>query len=96
MSGLGIGAIASNKQRSNGGSTLHCLLLSVQLKSKLSDKIPLKIKKPWTLGKKNGIMISDGNRTEVDAMSRGTNQKFKFTYLMQVMLEKTDDEHSLI
>lgn len=28
-------------------------------------------------------------------MSRGTNQKFKFTYLMQVMLEKTDDEHSL-
>ena len=28
-------------------------------------------------------------------MSRGTNQKFKFTYLMQIMLEKTDDEHSL-
>ena len=28
-------------------------------------------------------------------MSRGTNQKFKFTYLMQVMLEKTDDEHAL-
>ena len=28
-------------------------------------------------------------------MSRGTNQKYKFTYLMQVMLEKTDDEHSL-
>lgn len=28
-------------------------------------------------------------------MSRGTNQKFKFTYLMKVMLEKTDDEHSL-
>ncbi len=28
-------------------------------------------------------------------MSRGSNQKFKFTYLMQIMLEKTDDEHSL-
>ena len=28
-------------------------------------------------------------------MSRGTNQKFKFTYLMRIMLEKTDDEHGL-
>ena len=28
-------------------------------------------------------------------MSRGTNQKFKFTYLMQIMQEKTDDTHSL-
>ena len=28
-------------------------------------------------------------------MSRGSNQKFKFTYLMKVMQEKTDDEHSL-
>lgn len=28
-------------------------------------------------------------------MSRGTNQKFKFTYLMKIMLEKTDDNHSL-
>ena len=28
-------------------------------------------------------------------MSRGTNQKFKFTYLMKIMLAKTDDEHSL-
>ena len=28
-------------------------------------------------------------------MSRGTNQKFKFTYLMKIMLEKTDDEHSI-
>lgn len=28
-------------------------------------------------------------------MSRGTNQKFKFTYLMQIMLAKTDDEHAL-
>ena len=28
-------------------------------------------------------------------MSRGTNQKFKFIYLMKVMQEKTDDEHSL-
>ena len=28
-------------------------------------------------------------------MSRGTNQKFKFTYLMKMMQEKTDDEHSL-
>ena len=28
-------------------------------------------------------------------MSRGTNQKFKFTYLMKVMLEKTDDDHAL-
>ena len=28
-------------------------------------------------------------------MSRGTNQKFKFTYLMRVMLEKTDDDHAL-
>lgn len=28
-------------------------------------------------------------------MSRGTNQKFKFTYLTRIMLEKTDDEHSL-
>ena len=25
-------------------------------------------------------------------MSRGTNQKFKFTYLMRIMLELTDDE----
>lgn len=28
-------------------------------------------------------------------MPRGSNQKFKFTYLMKVMAEKTDDEHSL-
>ena len=28
-------------------------------------------------------------------MSRGTNQKFKFTYLMKIMLAKTDDEHAL-
>lgn len=28
-------------------------------------------------------------------MSRGTNQKFKFTYLMKIMLAKTDDEHSI-
>ncbi len=28
-------------------------------------------------------------------MPRGTNQKFKFTYLMKVMREKTDDEHGL-
>ncbi len=28
-------------------------------------------------------------------MSRGTNQKFKFTYLMKIMQEKTDDDHSL-
>ncbi len=28
-------------------------------------------------------------------MSRGTNQKFKFTYLMKIMLEKTDDDHAL-
>ena len=28
-------------------------------------------------------------------MSRGANQKFKFTYLMKVMLEKTDDDHAL-
>lgn len=28
-------------------------------------------------------------------MSRGTNQKFKFTYLMEIMLEKTDDNHAL-
>lgn len=28
-------------------------------------------------------------------MSRGTNQKFKFTYLMEIMQAKTDDEHSL-
>ncbi len=28
-------------------------------------------------------------------MSRVMNQKFKFTYIMQIMLEKTDDEHSL-
>ena len=28
-------------------------------------------------------------------MPRGTNQKFKFSYLMKIMLEKTDDEHSL-
>ncbi len=28
-------------------------------------------------------------------MSRGENQKFKFTYLMQIMLNKTDDEHGL-
>ncbi len=28
-------------------------------------------------------------------MARGSNQKFKFTYLMKIMQEKTDDEHSL-
>ncbi|WP_029067457.1 helix-turn-helix transcriptional regulator [Lachnobacterium bovis] len=28
-------------------------------------------------------------------MSRGTNQKFKFTYLMKMMQEKTDDDHAL-
>lgn len=28
-------------------------------------------------------------------MSRGTNQKFKFTYLMKIMQEKTDDDHGL-
>ncbi len=28
-------------------------------------------------------------------MSRGINQKFKFTYLMRVMLAKTDDNHAL-
>ena len=28
-------------------------------------------------------------------MSRGSNQKFKFTYLMRIMLEKTDDEHAM-
>lgn len=28
-------------------------------------------------------------------MSRGANQKFKFSYLMKIMLEKTDDEHGL-
>lgn len=28
-------------------------------------------------------------------MARGTNQKFKFSYLMQIMQEKTDDEHAI-
>jgi len=28
-------------------------------------------------------------------MAKGTNQKMKLTYLMKIMLEKTDDEHSL-
>ena len=28
-------------------------------------------------------------------MSRGVNQKFRFLYMMKVMQEKTDDEHSL-
>ncbi len=28
-------------------------------------------------------------------MARGVNQKFKFTYLMRIMLEKTDENHSL-
>ncbi len=28
-------------------------------------------------------------------MARGQNQKFKFTYLCQIMLEETDDEHGL-
>lgn len=28
-------------------------------------------------------------------MSRGVNQKYKFSYLMKIMLEKTDDEHGL-
>ena len=28
-------------------------------------------------------------------MSRGTNQKFKFTYLKRVLLEKTDEDHAL-
>ncbi len=28
-------------------------------------------------------------------MARGTNQKFKFVYLMQIMQEKTDDEHAI-
>lgn len=29
-------------------------------------------------------------------MSRGTNQKFKFTYLMQIMLNKTDDDQWVV
>ena len=28
-------------------------------------------------------------------MPRGTNQKFKFLYLMRIMQELTDDEHGL-
>ncbi len=32
---------------------------------------------------------------EVFVMVRGVNQKFKFTYLMRIMLEKTDENHSL-
>lgn len=28
-------------------------------------------------------------------MSKGTNQKLKFMYLLKIMLEKTDDEHSI-
>lgn len=28
-------------------------------------------------------------------MAKGTNQKLKLTYLMRIMMEKTDDEHSL-
>ena len=28
-------------------------------------------------------------------MSRGANQKFKFIYLMKIMLDQTDEEHSL-
>ena len=28
-------------------------------------------------------------------MPRGANQKLKFTYLMKIMQEKTDDEHAL-
>ena len=28
-------------------------------------------------------------------MPRGSNQKFKFTYMMQIMLAKTDDEHGI-
>lgn len=28
-------------------------------------------------------------------MSRGANQKFKFIYLMKVILEKTDEDHEL-
>ena len=28
-------------------------------------------------------------------MARGTNQKLKLSYLTRIMLEKTDDEHSL-
>lgn len=32
---------------------------------------------------------------EVFSVARGTNQKFKFSYLMQIMQEKTDDEHAI-
>ena len=39
--------------------------------------------------------LDDEAYTEVAPMSRGTNQKFKFSYLMKIMQEKTDDEHSL-
>ncbi len=28
-------------------------------------------------------------------MPKGSNQKFKFTYLMKIMLDKTDDDHAL-
>ena len=28
-------------------------------------------------------------------MPKGANQKFKLYYLMKIMLEKTDDEHSI-
>ena len=36
-----------------------------------------------------------GDRNEECLMPRGINQKFKFTYLMKIMQEKTDDEHAL-
>ena len=32
---------------------------------------------------------------EVFSVARGTNQKFKFSYLMQIMQEKTDEEHAI-
>ena len=40
-------------------------------------------------------LFKNEKKEDGSLMSRGTNQKLKFTYLMKIMQKKRDDEHSL-
>lgn len=68
---------------------------SLQIKDKVSVKFLFLHKFNWTFGQRLKIIEDDESFTEGQPMSRGQNQKFKFTYLMKIMLAKTDDEHTI-
>ena len=68
------------------------------------------VQKRWLTGKRNVTkmsinffsydimrMLQLGNHTDrgILIMSRGTNQKFKLYHLKNIMINKTDDTHSL-